>query len=122
MHLQMVMSALLLSHFSTATQEHARICLCWAQRGEQVCFGAADVPVAGVVAGGVAGVVSLVLVDVGTDVGVALMCAVRAVSMRAVHAACVCAGRDMVGVFPVASTGGSGGPAAQAAGFSPAGL
>lgn len=116
------MSGLLLGHFPTAAQEHASVCLGWAQRGEQVCFGAADVPVAGVVAGGVAAVVSLVLVDVRTDVGVALVCAVRAVSVGAVDAARVCTGGDVVGVLPVASTGGSGGPTVQAAALSPAGL
>lgn len=93
MHLQMMMCChgVLLGHFATAAQKHACFGLCGTQRGEQVCFGAADVSMAGVVAGSVACVVGFVLVDVGADVGMALVCAVWAVSVGAVHAACVAA-------------------------------
>lgn len=111
---------LLLCHFTTATQKHPCVCLSGAERGEQVCLSAADVSVAGVMTSRVAGVVSLMLVDVWTDVGVALMCAVRTVGVRAVHTARVSTGGDVEGVLPVASTGGSGGPAGQAAALSPA--
>lgn len=115
------MSGLVL-YFPTAAEEHARVGLGRAQRGEELRLSAADVPVAGVVAGGVAAVVRFVLVDVGADVGVALVCAVGAVSVGAVYAGCVCAGGDVVGVLPLASTGGSGGSAAQTAALSPAAL
>lgn len=93
-HLQVVMCRhrVLLRHFAAATQEDARVAgLCRAQRGEQVCLGAADVPVAGVVArqglvrgGGVARVMPVMVAFVGqmwADVGVALVCAVGAVSV-----------------------------------------
>lgn len=96
MHLQMVMCrhGVLLSHFAAATQEDPRVaCLRWAQRRENVCLGTADMPVAGVMAcqglmcGGcssVARVVPVVVAFVGqmwTDVGMALMCAMGAVSV-----------------------------------------
>lgn len=95
-HLHMVMRChrVLLGHFAAATQEDARVaCLCWAQRREKVCLGTADMPVAGVMAcqglmrGGcssVACVMPIMVAFVGqmwTDVGVALVCAVGAVSV-----------------------------------------
>ncbi len=95
-HLQMVMCChrVLLGHFAAATQEDARVaCLCRAQRGEKVCLGTADVPVAGVMAcqglvrGGcssVACVMPIVVAFMGqmwADMGVALMCAMGAVSV-----------------------------------------
>lgn len=80
----------LLGHFAAAAQEDACVaCLCWAQGGEKVCLGTADVPVAGIMArqglvrggcGGVACVVAFVG-QMWTDVGVSLMCAVGAVSV-----------------------------------------
>lgn len=93
-HLQMVMCRhrVLLGHFAAATQEDARVaCLCRTQRREKVCLGTADMPVAGVMArkglvsgGGVACVMPIMVAFVGqmwTDVGVALVCAVGAVSV-----------------------------------------
>lgn len=84
----------LLGHFAAPTQENARVArLCRAQGREKVCLRAADVPVAGVVAcqglvcggcSGVTRVMSFVMAFVGqmrTDVGVALVCAVGAVSV-----------------------------------------
>lgn len=96
MHLQMAMCRhwVRLSHFAAATQKDARVaCLCRAQGGEKVCLGTANVPVAGVVArqglmcgGGssmtcVMPVMVAFMSQVWTDVGVALMCAVWAVSV-----------------------------------------
>lgn len=95
-HLQVVMwrHQVLLSHFATATQEGARVtCLCLAQSGEKLCFGAADMPVArimarqGFVRGGCCGVACMMPIvvafvgQVWADVGVTLMCAVGAVSV-----------------------------------------
>lgn len=94
-HLYMVMCRhrVLLRHFAAAAQEDPRVArLCRTQRRKQVCLGAADVPVAGVMArqglvrgcSGAARVMPLVVAFVGqvrTDVGVALMCAVGAVSV-----------------------------------------
>lgn len=84
----------LLGNFAAAAQEDACVaCLCRAQGGEKVCLGTADVPVAGIMAcqglvrggrGSVACVVPIVVAFVGqmwADVGVALMCAVGAVSV-----------------------------------------
>lgn len=84
----------LLGHFTAAAQEDACVaCLCWAQRGEKVCLGTADMPVAGIMAcqglvrggcSGVACVMPIMVAFVGqmwTDVGMALMCAVGAVSV-----------------------------------------
>lgn len=84
----------LLGHFPAAAQEDARVSrLCRAQRREKVCLGTADVPVAGIMTcqglvcggcSGVARVVPVVVAFVGqmrTDVGVALVCAVGAVSV-----------------------------------------
>ena len=95
-HLHVVMRhhRVLLGHFAAATQEDVRVaCLCGAQRGKQVCLGAADMPVAGVVTcqglvrGGCRGVACVMPIEVAfvgqmwTDVGMALMCAVWAVSV-----------------------------------------
>lgn len=83
----------LLSHFAAAAQEDTRVAaLCWAQRGEKVHLCAADMPVARVMArqrlvcggGNVARVMPVMVAFVGqmrADVGVALMCAVGAVSV-----------------------------------------
>lgn len=100
MHFQVVMcgSGVLLCSFAAAAQEDACVSgLGRAQGGEEVRLGTADVPVAGVMArqglvrGGMAGVMPLmagvmpvVLAFVGqvrADVGMALMCAVGAVSV-----------------------------------------
>lgn len=94
MHFQMVMCWFLLGYFAAATQEDTGVSgLCLAQRGKKLSLGTADVPVAGVMAcqrlvcGGCSGVARVMpfmaplVSQMRTDMGVALMCAVGAVSV-----------------------------------------
>lgn len=130
-HLQVVMRhhQVVLSHFATATQEGAGVArLRLAQAGEKVCLGTADVPVAGVMArqglvGGCTRMMPLVMPfmgHVGADVAVSLVCAVRAICVRAVHTPSIHTRGDVVGILPLASRSPSSGPvAAEVVALSP---
>lgn len=113
----------LLRHFAAAAQEDARVgALGRAQRGEELRFSATDVSMAvgvarqGLVRARVVALVVALVGQVGADVGVPLVRAVGAVRVRAVHAAAVHAGRDVVSVLPLAPGAGA---AAKLAAFSP---